>query len=279
MEVVVSALREPALPYAELATLGRPVRRTTVFRIVLGLALAAVLVAAFVVSRGRDARPDPLLPVGTTGMIVLDLSASAGLQTQFGDLLGRVAAADEPTGVIAFSDVAYELVPPGTPGRELAPMIRFFSARGRGNPWAAFQTGTNLSEGLEAGRAALEREGIERGSILLASDLEFFPNDVARLTATLTEMREQGTELRILALGAREEQRRFFERIVGPGIFVDLGEAESAVQGEGPDRFRLAEENVPWLFLGLAVALALLLALNERLCGRLRLPPREGTAG
>lgn len=271
-------LREPVLPYGELEALRRPVRRTLVLRVLLGLALVAALLAALAVARGRDARPDPLLPTGTTGMIVLDLSASAGLQTGFGELLRRVAAADEPTGVIAFSDSAYELVPPGTPGRDLAPMIRFFSEGGRSNPWAAFQTGTNLSAGLEAGRAALERDGIERGAILLASDLEFFPDDVARLTATLTEMRNEGTQLRILALGARDEQRRFFERIVGPGIFVELGDAaQAAAPASDADRFRLAEENTPWLFLALALALALLLAANERLCGRLRLPARPGT--
>ena len=272
--------RNGRLPYGELSSLRRPIVRTTLFRAVLGLCLAGVLLAALVVARGRDARPDPLLPVGTTGMIVLDLSASAGLQPAFGELLRRVAAADEPTGVVAFSDVAYELVPPGTPGRDLAPMIRLFSGKSRANPWSAFQTGTNLSAGLEAGRAALERDGIERGSILLASDLEFFPDDIPRLTATLSDMRNDGTELRILALGAREEQRRFFARIVGPGIFVELADAaESAVAAQPERRFRLAEEDAPWLFLALALALTLLLAANERLCGRLELPRPGGEPG
>jgi hypothetical protein len=275
----VVVLREPLLPHGELQALRRPVRRTTVFRLLLGFCLVVVVLAAVLIARGRDARPDPVLPAGTTGMIVLDLSASAGLQTGFGELLRRVAAADEPTGVIAFSDVAYELVPPGTRGRDLGPMIRFFSEGSRANPWAAFQTGTNLSGGLEAGRAVLERDGIERGAILLASDLEFFPDDVARLTATLTEMRREGIQLRILALGARDEQRRFFERMVGPDIFVELGDAAEAVSPEAAaGRFRLAEEDLPWLYLALALALALLLAANERLCGRLRLPlPETGS--
>jgi hypothetical protein len=269
------ALREPTLPHGELDALRRPRLRTTVFRAVLGLALAALFVAAFALARGRDAQPDPLLPPGTTGMIVLDLSASAGLQAGFGELLRRVAAADEPTGVIAFSDVAYELVPPGTPGRDLAPMIRYFSEGSLANPWHSFQTGTNLSAGLEAARESLERDGIERGAILLASDLEFFPDDVPRLTATLTEMRREGIALRILPLGAREEQRRFFERVVGRGIFVDLDEApKAAVAAESAGRFRLAEENVPWPFLALALALIVLLAANERLLSRLRLRRR-----
>jgi hypothetical protein len=276
-EAAMIASREPALPYGELEALRRPVARTTALRMLLGAALAALFLAALAVARDRDARPDPLLPPGSTGMIVLDLSASAGLQPEFGELLRRVAAADEPTGVVAFSDVAYELVPPGTPGRDLAPMIRFFSEDGTANPWASFQTGTNLSRGLEAAREALERDGVERGAILLASDLEFFPDDVPRLTETLREMRTDGVALRILPLGARDEQRRFFERVVGPGIFVELGDApRAAVAAETTGRFRLAEERMPWVFVALALALALLLAANERACGRLRLPsPRE----
>jgi hypothetical protein len=269
------ALREPTLPHGELAALRRPVLRTAILRAAIALALAGLFLAAFAVSRARDARPDPLLPAGATGMIVLDLSASAGLQTAFGDLLRRVAAADEPTGVIAFSDVAYELVPPGTPGRDLAPMIRFFSEGAAANPWASFQTGTNLSAGLEAAREALERDGIRRGAILLASDLEFFPDDVPQLTATLTEMRRDGVALRILPLGARDEQRRFFERLYGTGIFVGVDDApRAAIADETRGRFTLAEEAAPWTFLALALALALLLAANERLLARLRLPGR-----
>jgi hypothetical protein len=267
------ALREPTLPHGELDALRRPRLRTTVLRSALGLALAGLLLVALAVARERDAQPDPLLPPGATGMIVLDLSASAGLQAGFGELLRRVAAADEPTGVIAFSDAAYELVPPGTPGRELAPMIRFFSEGSRANPWQSFQTGTNLSGGLEAARESLERDGIDRGAILLASDLEFFPDDVPRLTATLTEMRREGIALRILPLGAREDQRRFFERVFGSGIFVDLDDApRAAVAAEWSGRFRLAEEEAPWLFLGVALVLIVLLAANERLLARLRLP-------
>ena len=52
----------------------------------------------------------------------------------------------------------------------------------------------------------------------------------------------------------------------------------SSAAASAADPFRLAEENTPWLFLGLAVALALLLAANERLCGRLRLPEPGGRA-
>lgn len=266
---------KPGLPYGELPALKRPRLRTTAFRLVFGVALVGAFLAALTVARNRDARPDPLLPVGTTGMIVLDLSASAGLQPDYGQLLRRIAAANEPTGVVVFSDHAYELVPPGTPGKDLAPMIRFFSATSVENPWGSFQTGTNLAAGLELAREVLERDRIERGTILLASDLEFFSDDGARLTTALAELRSEGTELRILPLGAREEQKRFFEAIVGADVFIELDEATAVAAGRSDSTLRLAEENMPWLFVGLVVALALLLAVNERACGRLRLPARE----
>lgn len=268
------AVREPVLPYGELGVLRGPIRRALVLRVVLGLALAGVLLAALLVALGRDARPDPLLPAGTTGMIVLDLSASAGLHPEIGELLRRVAAVDQQSGVIVFSDVAYELVPPGTPTRDLAPMIRFFSGSSRADPWSAFAGGTAISAGVEAAHAALRRDGIERGSIVLASDLEGFEGDLVRLPSLLTELRREEIEFRIVPLGAREEQKQFFARLAGADVFIDP--ASLVARAEGAGLFRLAEEETPWRFLVLAGALAILLAANERLCGRLRLPAPGG---
>jgi hypothetical protein len=266
--------REPGLPHGELAPLRRPLLRTAVFRVMLGLALVGLLGAALAVALGRDARPDAVLPAGTTGMIVLDLSASTGAQPQVGELFRRVAAADEPTGVLVFSDTAYELVPPGTPGRDLAPMVRFFTPRPDGtvprNPWSAyFSGGTSVSAGLEAAQTALERDRIARGSILLVSDLEFVAEEIARVPILLTELRREGVELRVLPVAAREEQRQFFARVAGPEVFVDLDDATSSASRPGLPL--LAEERMPWLFVALAAILLVLLAANERLCGRLRL--------
>jgi hypothetical protein len=206
-------------------------------------------------------------------MLVLDLSASAGVHPEIAELLRRVAAANEPTGVVVFSDVAYELVPPGTPGRALEPMIRYFLPRQEGgsDPWSSsFSAGTRLSGGVEAARAALERDGVEHGSILVASDLEVFADDLARLRNVLLELRRDGVELRIMPLAARAEQRRLFERIVGPGNLVEPAAYVAGSPGRGA--LRLGEDATPWSFLALAALLALLLAANERYCGRLRLP-------
>jgi hypothetical protein len=271
--------REPGLPHGELGALRRPVLRTTSFRALLGLALVGLAIAALVVAWDRDARPDAVLPAGTTGVIVLDLSASTGAQPAVGEMFRRIAAANEPTGLIVFSDTAYELVPPGTPGRDLAPMIRFFSPRPDGtvptNPWStSFSGGTSMAAGIEAAQAALERDEIARGSVLLVSDLEFVAEEIGQVHILLTELRRQNVELRILAVGARDEQKQFFERVAGPEIFVDLDAATAT--GSRRDLLLLAEDEIPWLFVGLAVALVALLGANERLCGRLRLPAPGG---
>jgi hypothetical protein len=268
--------REQKLPHGELAALRRSVLRTSAFRLALGLALGALLLSALVVALGRDARADALLPAGTTGMIVLDMSASTSAQTEFGDLLRRISSTNERTGLAIFSEGALELLPPGTPGRDLAPMIRFFSegpdGTVPGDPWLDFAGGTRVTAGIEQARESFERDGIERGSILLASDLEFGPEEIARLPAVLTDLRREGIEVRILAVDAREEQKRFFERILGPDVFVDVEDATATATGSGGQLVRLAEEQTPWLFAGLVAALILLLGANERLCGRLRLP-------
>jgi hypothetical protein len=97
------------------------------------------------------------------------------------------------------------------------------------------------------------------------------------LTAALAQLRSEGTELRILPLGAREEQKRFFEAVVGTDVFIELDDATAVAAGRSGGPLPLAEEGMPWLFLGLTMALALLLGANERACGRLQLPAREGT--
>jgi hypothetical protein len=272
--------RERRLPYGELATLRAPLRRAALARGVLAFALAATFLAALAIAFSRDARPSALLPAGTTGMIVLDLSASTGAKAEVGELFRRLASGNERTGLAVFSDGAYEVLPPGIPGRDFAPMVRFFTpgpgGETAGDPWSSgFTGGTNVVAGIETAVATFERDRVESGSILLISDLEFVPEQIARLPALLTELRRTRIEVRILPVDARAEQRRFFERVLGREAFVDLGEAEDVAAGQpqpGRRLARLAEEGTPWLFALLGGLLIALLALNERFCGRLVLP-------
>src|SRR6187551_254953 len=146
-------LRRP-IPTTEPERLRPAARRTTALRAVLALALVAALAAAVLVARSIDPRHAPLVPSGTTGMLVLDLSASV-YEDAFGQTIRKLARSGERTGVIAFSDAAYELLPPGTPARELLPLLRFFrpeaaSSTGElpNDPWKDFRAGTRISQGL-----------------------------------------------------------------------------------------------------------------------------------
>jgi hypothetical protein len=273
---------EERLPYGELDTLRRPRRRVVVRRIALGLGIGAAFLAALAIAFSRDARPDAVLPAGTTGMIVLDLSASTGAKAEVGELIRRIAAADERTGLVIFSDGAYEVLPPGTSGRDLAPMIRFFTpgpdGQTVGDPWSSsFAGGTNVVAGIERALASLERDQVASGAILLISDLEFVPEQIARLPALLTALRQTRVQVRILPVDARPEQVRFFERVLGRDAFVDVGSATAIATGSrSRGVVRLAEDGMPWLFVGLCGGLLLLLAANERFCGRLVLPAPGG---
>lgn len=275
--------REQRLPYGELAAMRRPLTRAALLRLLLALGLAGTALAALLIAFSRDARPSAVLPAGTSGMIVLDLSASTGAKVEVGELLRRIAAANDRTGLVVFSDGAYEVLPPGTPGRDLAPMIRFFTPRPDGtvigDPWSSnFAGGTNVIAGIERALASFEREQVASASILLISDLEFAPDQIARFPALLSELRQASVEVRILPVDAREEQRRFFERVLGREAFVDVDSARAIATGSGAGRslFRLAEDGMPWLFVVLGGGLLALLAANERLCGRLQLPTPAG---
>ena len=71
---------------------------------------------AFLAVRDADVRHAPLVPSGTTGVVVLDLSASV-YEAVFGSRLQKTARQGERPGLVVFSDSAYEALPPGTPGR------------------------------------------------------------------------------------------------------------------------------------------------------------------
>ncbi len=114
------------IPTSEPRSLRHAVRRTTVVRIVLAAALIAALLLAFFVLRRSDVRNAPLVPSGTTGMIVLDLSASV-YESAFGPTLQKMARQGERAGLVVFLDQAYEVLPPGTPGRELLNYLPLFA--------------------------------------------------------------------------------------------------------------------------------------------------------
>src|SRR5687767_3063911 len=125
--------------------------------LVAGAVLAAT--AAVVSALREPPGTTALLPAGSDGIVVLDVSASIATQThrRVALLLDRLAETDGRYGLVLFSDTAYQALPPGTPARELRSFARLFRVRqpvaGFGepppSPWAeTFSAGTRISTGL-----------------------------------------------------------------------------------------------------------------------------------
>lgn len=260
------------IPVSEPARLRHVERRTTLARVALALAMCAALLLAFLAANSQDVRHAPLVPSGTTGMLVLDLSASVS-EGGLDATVEKLSSTDERTGLIVFSDGAYELLPPGSPSRELASLLRYFKERSDGtlprNPWEEFRGGTRISAGMEFARQVLHREGVTRGSIVLVSDLEIDPDEIARLSEVLALIRSEGYEVRIVPLFPTEEKRALVEQLVGSTAF--------AREPEPQEELRTPEERTlsaaaPWLFLLAGGLLLFLLAGNEGVLARLEVP-------
>ena len=271
-----------AIPLAQLDDFGAARRRTTLLRALLGLLVAGTALAAVVEARGREGVEARLLPSDGSSIVTLDVSASMeGVgHRRVGELLRALADGGRATGLIVFSDVAYELLPPGAPAKELEPLLRFFRWEGGAlpvHPWAEeFAAGTRISEGLEAARSALTREQVERGTVVLVSDLDYPSSDLARLTAVVTALEASGTQIKIVPLFPTAEKRRFFERVVGTEAFLTDDELAALDAGRGR---RERGGDFPWGYLALASLLTLGVAANERWNARLLLPrPAEGPA-
>lgn len=258
------------IPTTEPQRLRRTGRRTAVLRFALAVALVSALVAAFVTARAQFVQRAPLVPTGKSGIVVLDLSASTS-EAAFAQTIEKLADADERVGLVAFSDAAYELLPIGTPGRELLPFLRYFSTTG-GNeppahhPWEDFRAGTRVSEGMRAAHEILRRDGIENGSLLLVSDFEILPDEIQRVAEQVAEIRSDGVDVRLVPLQPTPERRARVEAILR-GATVLREEREDAPV-RAPEARSLTAA-VPWAFVGAAGLLVLLVALNERLLSRL----------
>jgi len=229
-----------------------------------------MLALAVFVARGETVRQAPLVPSDKTGILVLDLSASTS-EAAFAQTIEQLANADEKVGLIAFSDAAYELVPPGSPGRELLPLLRYFSVvDGKQppaqTPWDDFRAGTRISEGLHAAGQVLEEEGITDGSLLLVSDFEILPDEILRVAEQVGFLRNQGVEVRLVPLDPTPERRARVDAILGGAAVLREESADAPVRA--PEARSLAAA-APWTFVAIAGLLVALLALNEGFLSRL----------
>src|SRR5262249_44024072 len=123
---LLARLRVPAVAYGDLRAMRRPVAVARALRIVLAVVLARLPAAATVAAAHAGSSRSELVPQSQGNVLVIDLSKSI-LDTDFvtiGATLRRLIATDTPTGLVVFSDVPYELLPPGSPATALAPILR-----------------------------------------------------------------------------------------------------------------------------------------------------------
>ncbi len=256
--------------------------RARLLRLVFAGAAVALLAASFASARDLDTRERGLLPKGTSGVVVLDLSLSIADEDYAAVRLAlqRLVEDDVRIGLVVFSDVAYELLPPGSPSAELRPLFRFLKVpkefmASPVNPWTSgFRAGTRISSALELAQDMLVRDGIENPSILLVSDLETAPEDVPQLTRTVDDLRRSNIEFEVAALGPSSDAQTIFSDFLADSPFVLPSEEEA--EASGPTTESTYGTPRPLLVLGALLFAAL--ALHERFGARLALPlvPRPG---
>ena len=258
------------IPFGELEAIAPATRRTLVLRVFLGLATVITAGAVFVLGRGASA-PPVLLPAGSDGLVVLDLSASISSDTyaRIGGTLDRLAGTGGRYGLIVFSDTAYLALPPGTPASELQSFARRFDlpAKTSGaiamptNPWTrSFSAGTKISTGLQLALDTIRERRLGRPAVLLVSDLDDDAGDRERLTSTALSFHRLGIPVRVVGLNPSTEDRRYMEQLLRRPD--DLSSAGLPGKERGGALLKL-----PLLLVALAAAVAL--ALRELFLTRL----------
>lgn len=290
--------RPQAIPVADAVELDGHVRRTAVVRFALAAALLAAMAVAVAFGRDPDKRAGELFPGSESGVLVLDMSASVGSPGRnFLRPLDYLSRTGQEFGLVLFSDVAYEAVPPGTSSAELRAYLRIFRPavqpctapagyecppgtrrmseretrrlrRGRSqNPWSeTFRGGTRISTGLRLARSVLAREEMTHRGVLLVSDLDDSLFDVPALTRELITYKDQQIPLRVVALRPFNDDRLYFRRMLGREAFVRRANLSPRTVQRRPVR---AAEAFPVDLAAIGLVSLLLLALNEHYCGRL----------
>lgn len=277
---LLTSVRGPTIPIGGTSTMAPAVRRTVILRVAFAIVLVGLVVAAVDTGRSKAAANRGLVPGGTGGMLVLDVSRSIRPDANhtITNVLQELIDAHTRIGLVAFSDIGYELLPPGSPSAELRPLLRYFAAvKPRPgpdpyppNPWTnSFSGGTQISSGLAVAHAALERAGQPKGPILLVSDLDTAPDDVPRVALAFNTFKAEGVPFRIVGVSPRADNLSLFKNLAGPGAFTHpvrgsgggIGQTEGAQGG-----------HTPWVLIVLALLVLAALAGNEHWNGRLPVP-------
>ena len=271
---------EPTSPRAGLDELRAAARRTRLLRGFLAAAVAGSIAVATWASSAGQTTHTTLLPSGSNGIVVLDLSASISSDTfaRIGATLGQLAGSSGRYGLILFSDTAYQALPPGTPATELRPFERYFVVPKQTtpglapalpkSPWSAsFSAGTRISAGLQLALDVIERDHLRKTAVLLVSDLDDDSGDLESLTAVGLTLRHSGIPVRVIGLNPAPEDARLVRRLLPHG--GDLVQAR--LPGEHGS---LVAAPFPTRLVALICAVAAVLAAFVLCATRLRWSPR-----
>jgi hypothetical protein len=269
---LVARSRGDVVPTADAAKLESAARRTTVVRLVLGAALVAACVGAFLAAPSDAGRR--FLPPNAVGVVVLDVSSSIQPDTYYRieQTLATIAATRSRLGLVLFSDVAYEALPPGTPSGQLRPLLRFFApptaadARSADTdlprtPWDQwFSGGTRISGGLYLAAHMLKRQHVKHGAIILVSDLNDDPVDIRRTIEAVAYLQQQEFPLEIVALNPRAQDADFWRRLLGDEAIFKTASLPTSEQAAGKIEVSGAFSHA---LLAFAILFVVLLAVNE----------------
>jgi hypothetical protein len=271
------------IPYPDALDLIPRARRAALVRMLLaGCLVGLVLVVALLSRNARSGRPS-FLPSDRTGIVVLDVSASitADKYAQIHNTLAQLADTRARYGLVIFSSVAYEALPPGSPASALKPLVRLFTPPPDNAPrhlpppapWQDFSSVTMISSGLALARGLIAKNHIRRPAVLLISDLQDDFTDVTALTKTVFGYRVAHIPLKVIALKAERKDVALFEGISSAPV---TNAPLPPTAGSNEDRHSAT------VFpgrIGLAAILFIaLLASNELWCVRLRWRDRSEAA-
>ena len=272
--------RGRSIPSGDLAPLRKVALRTRLVALLLAAAACLLLAGAVSATRGLDQQRNGLVRGGAGTVVVLDLSLSITDRDYrvMRRMIEQLVRAQTPIGLVVFSDVPYELLPPRTPANELRPLLRLLTPTADGrlpaNPWNTnFTAGTLISAALQLAQRMLDKDGIRRGSILLASDLQTAPTDYDALGRTLTRLHAAGTDVKAVPLSPSSDGLTLFQRILGnQAIIIGVEPSPGAV----PHVRSVLTGRTPVVLLVVAALLLVALAAHERFAGRLALPRGAG---
>jgi len=207
-----------SIPLGDAASLRRLTTRTQLIR--LGLAAAIVLLALLAVLSARTStnRNGPILPAGSDGIVVLDLSASASANEYvlIHRYLNELVKSNGRFGLVLFSDRAYEALPPNAPAATFESFARYFAPPYPTNPWAAgFSLGTSISQGLDLAHNVLDADGVQRRNVWLISDLSDSHSDRPLLSRSLQSYVSSGIELHVLPIQPNPRDLVPYRRLFG----------------------------------------------------------------